>query len=123
MLINFTVLCNYYIEFRNIDNNETEIVLLSIPPQYDIKNEIKLTKDELTLKYFRIAKLIISTYNTIKDYNPMIIYTVLKLIDNNPGYFPKYCENFNNPYSSYIEFKLLKNIDLPLIGKREVFYN
>ena len=37
--INFTVLCNYYFEFKNIDNNETEIVSISIPAKYDKKTK------------------------------------------------------------------------------------
>ena len=53
----------------------------------------------------------------------MFIYTIIRLIDNNPYKFKKYCENFNNPLSSYIKYKLFKHIDNSLIGKREIFYN
>ena len=52
----------------------------------------------------------------------MFIYTKLKLIDNNPNDIRKYCKSFNNPISSYIEYKLFKYIDLPLLGKKEVFF-
>ena len=88
MFIKITVLCNYYIEFKNINNNGIDFVLISMFPKYDTKNEIKFTEKELDLVYLRIDKLIISTYNSIQNYNsiyymknipkPMFIYTILK---------------------------------------------
>ena len=53
----------------------------------------------------------------------MVEYTLLKLIDNNPELFRHNIENFNNPISNYIKYKLFKHFDNSLIGKREIFYN
>ena len=53
----------------------------------------------------------------------MFIYTILRIIDNNPSKFRKYCENYNNPISSYTEYKLFKYIDQPLVDNRKIFYN
>ena len=48
----------------------------------------------------------------------MVIYTILKLINNNPQKFFEHAQNFNNPISSYIRYKLFDYIDLPLLGLR-----
>ena len=47
------------------------------------------------------------------------LFIQLRLIDNNPSKFRKYCENYNNPISSYVEYKLFKYIDQPLFGQRQ----
>ena len=103
-------------------------------PKYDIKNEIKIIEEIFGVKYLEIAKLIISTYNSIRDYNPiyyikhipkpMYIYTILKLIDDNPSDFDIFSnQNFRNPITFYIQSKIFKYIDQPLIGNRYIFYD
>ena len=74
-------------------NNETELITISMSPIFDIKNEIKIIEEISGVKYLEIRKLVISTYNSIQDYNPiyyikhvpkpMFIYKILKLIDDN----------------------------------------
>ena len=79
-------------------------------------------------KFFKTRKLIITTFNNIRDYNPiyyikhvpkqMVAYSLVKLFDNNPELFREHIEKFNNPISSYIKYKLYDYIDLPLVGLR-----
>ena len=132
MFINYTTMCRYYIELID-NNNEITTIIINIDPKYDIKSDIKITVENLNAKYLRTVILVIFTSNSIKDYNPiyyikkipkpMFIYTILILIDNNLYTFKNYCENYNNPISSYIKYKLFNYIDQPIIGKREIFYN
>ena len=68
MFINFSPICNYSILFSK--NDETELFSISMLSKYDIKNEIKIIEVIFGVKYLEIGKLIISTYNSIRDYNP-----------------------------------------------------
>ena len=74
----------------------------------------------------------------MQDYNPiyyikhvqkpMYINTILKLIDDNSSDFDKIIndfittQKFRNPIASYIQSKIFKYIDQPLIGNRQIFY-
>ena len=73
MFINYTPMCRYYIELLN-NNNEITTIMINIDPKYDIKNDIKIIEENLNAKYLRIVILIIFTSNSIKDYNPIILY-------------------------------------------------
>ena len=92
-----------------------------------ITSEIEFrTKEDSDSDCLRHRKLIITTFNSIRDFNPMfyikhipkqmIEYTLTKLIDNNPKLFQEHGQYFNNPISSYIHFKLYKTEDNPLLG-------
>ena len=127
MFINCTPICRYYIELIN-NNNEITTVMITIDPKYDIKNDINIVEENLNVKYLRIKILVIFTSNSIRDLNPiyyikktpkqMMEYTLLKLLDNDPYKFRNYCENYNNPLSSYIKYKLFNHVDNSLIGKK-----
>ena len=108
----------------NNDNVVNDIYLWELP-SCNIRKKINLLESS-GYKLVRIRKLVISTYNSIRDYNPiyyiknisksMLIYKILNLIDDNPQTFDKYVENYNNPLSSYIKYNLFDHKDLPLSG-------
>ena len=99
---------------------------MSVPCE-NIRNKIN-SLEATGYKFLKHRKIIISTYNSIQNLNPifyikkvpkqMVEYTLLKLIDNNPELFREHIEKFNNPISSYIKYKLYDYIDLPLVGLR-----
>ena len=51
----------------------------------------------------------------------MVIYTLLKLFDNNPELFRDYDKSLRNPLTSYIDLKLVRHRDFPLFGLRHIF--
>ena len=84
------------------------------------------------MSLLRHRKIVIITYNSIRDLNPlfyikkipkqMVEYTLLKLIDTNPELFRNICQNYNNPIASYIDMKIYEYKDFPLHGLREIKY-
>ena len=127
--INFIAFIEYYSEFL-YDNNVNEILLIDTPCE-NIRNKIKSIEDT-GYQFLRNRKIIIITYNSIRDLNPsfyirklpkqMVESTLLKLIDNNPELFRNISQNYNNPLSSYADMKLYENKDYPLYGLREIKY-
>ena len=127
--INFIVFVEYYSEFL-YGNTTTEILLIDTPCE-NIRNKIKDT-EATGYKFLKHKKIIITTFNSIKDLNPIFYIkkvpkqivenTIIKLIDNNPELFRNISQNYYNPLSSYVDMELYEYKDFPLHGLREIKY-
>ena len=127
--INFITCVEYYSEFL-YGNTATEILLIDTPYE-NIRNKIK-DIEATGYKFIKHRKIIISTFNSIRDLNPlfyikkipkqMVEYTLLKLIDTNPELFRNISQNYYTPIASYIDMKLYDYKDYPLNGLREIKY-
>ena len=88
------------------------IYLLTIYETEKFKKKI----EKLGYKFVRHRKLFIITPNSIRGFNPiyyikhvpkpMIMYTLLKLIDTNPELLYEICSKYDTPLSAYIFYKL-----------------
>ena len=131
IFINFFAFVEYYSEFLfQCDNTINELLLCDTPCE-NIRDKIKEIENA-SYKFLRHKKIIITTYNSVRDLNPiyynkkvpkqMVEYTLLKLIDNNSELFRNKSGNYYNPLSSYADMKLYDYKDFPLFGLREIKY-
>ena len=106
-----------------LHNNKQYELLLYIRPHNYIRNKIKKI-EKLGYKCVRHNKIIINTYNSTTGFNPkyyiknvnkpMIIYTLLKLIDTNPDLMKEITYKYDTPLRTYMICKMYNILDLSL---------
>ena len=125
MFVPYTSECEYRLDYRCKDKPYGVATIYKDPLIKHNKNIREMEKDGYKLR--KIDKLTITTYNSIKKFNPIIyrdhvpksmfINKILQLIDKNLDNFkhwgcdcnfikqPWICEN-NNPVTRYVCYKL-----------------